>query len=138
MSASDQIGHPCALLTGLSDRNTLHAWRIELPLWSCVMRNAGALAPMVSNDFGPPGRAYVETDEAEADESRVIESILGGEYSHPVRVIAFNTGRRLSAGRDRGHCAGVLSKTQSEHRSISIAAQEFLVRTLGVDAPTGG
>ena len=28
-----------------------------------------------------------------------------------------------------------LSKPQSERRSISIAAQKFLVRTLGVDAP---
>ena len=31
----------------------------------------------------------------------------------------------------------VLSKVRSEHRSIGIAAQEFLVRVLGVDAPTG-
>ena len=29
----------------------------------------------------------------------------------------------------------VLNKAQSERRSISIAAQEFLARTLGVDAP---
>ena len=64
------------------------------------MRNQTPLAPrepfdvtvhIVLNDFGPLGRAYVETDEAEADEVTVVENILNGIYSHPVRVIAFNT-----------------------------------------------
>ena len=27
----------------------------------------------------------------EADENTVIENILGGQYSHPIRVVAFNT-----------------------------------------------
>jgi hypothetical protein len=49
----------------------------------CVMRNQTLLAPrepfdvtvhMVLNDFGPLGRAYVETDEAEADEATIIEN----------------------------------------------------------------
>ena len=46
---------------------------------------------MVLNDFGPLGRSHVETDEAEADEVTVVENILNGVYSHPVRVITFNT-----------------------------------------------
>ena len=46
---------------------------------------------MVLNDFGPLGRAYVEADEAEADEATIVENILDGQYSHQVRVIAFNT-----------------------------------------------
>jgi hypothetical protein len=36
---------------------------------------------IVLNDFGDLGRAYVETDEAEADEAS----------THPIRVVAFNT-----------------------------------------------
>jgi hypothetical protein len=46
---------------------------------------------IVLNDFGPLGRAYVETDEAKADEATIIENILSGQYSHLVRVVAFNT-----------------------------------------------
>jgi hypothetical protein len=46
---------------------------------------------LVLNDFGELGRAYVETDEAKADEETVISSIGSGEYSNPVRVVAFNT-----------------------------------------------
>jgi hypothetical protein len=46
---------------------------------------------IVLNDFGPLGRAYVETDEAKADEATIIENILSGQYSHLIRVVAFNT-----------------------------------------------
>ena len=65
------------------------------------MRNQTPLAPneptfdvtvyIVLNDFGPLGRACVETDEAEADEDTIIENILSGQYSHPLRIVAFNT-----------------------------------------------
>jgi hypothetical protein len=111
------------------------------------MRNQTPLAPhepfdvtvhIVLNDFGPLGRAYVETDEAEADEATIIESILGGEYSHPVRVIAFNTAEGWARDVTEDIAQALLSKAQGEHRPISIVVQEFLVRTLGVDAPTGG
>ena len=37
------------------------------------------------------GRANVETDEAD-----VIEKIISGAYSHPARVVAFNTARGWS------------------------------------------
>ena len=33
---------------------------------------------IVLNDFGPLGQAYVETDEAKADEATIIENILSG------------------------------------------------------------
>ena len=66
------------------------------------MRNRTPLAPgepafdvtvhIVLNDFGDRlGRAYCETDEAAADEAGVIENISDGEYSRPMRVVAFNT-----------------------------------------------
>jgi hypothetical protein len=45
---------------------------------------------LVLEDFGVLGRAYRETDEAHADAGTIIEGILGGDYSAPVQVIAFN------------------------------------------------
>ena len=51
--------------------------------------------------FGGLGRAYVETDEAEADQATIVDNILSGQYSSPLRVIAVNTTARC----DRGHCA---------------------------------
>jgi hypothetical protein len=61
------------------------------------MRNQTPLAPgddvtvrLVLNDFGERlgGAAYVETDEAEADENTIIEAITAGVYSQPARVVA--------------------------------------------------
>ena len=46
---------------------------------------------IVLNDFGQLGRSYLETDEAEADEKTVVSNIISGQYSNPIRVVAFNT-----------------------------------------------
>ena len=46
---------------------------------------------LVLDDFGALGRSWRETDEAEIDRETVIISLLDGQYSNPVRVIAFNT-----------------------------------------------
>lgn len=45
---------------------------------------------LVLEDFGVLGRAYRETDEAQADAETIVERILRGDYSAPVQVIAFN------------------------------------------------
>jgi hypothetical protein len=45
---------------------------------------------IVLNDFGELGRAFLEIDELEADEWTTVSNILNGEYSNPVRVVAFN------------------------------------------------
>lgn len=46
---------------------------------------------IVLEDFGKLGRAYRETDEAEADEQTLIDDILSGQFGHIARVVAFNT-----------------------------------------------
>jgi hypothetical protein len=51
---------------------------------------------IVLNDFGQLGRAYVETDEAAADLQTVVHKISDGEYSNPIRVVAFNTAEEWS------------------------------------------
>jgi hypothetical protein len=133
-------------LTEHSGQNTLYAKRIEIHgVECCIMRTKIPLAPrepdvtvhIVLNDFGPLSSAYVETDEAEADEATIVENILSGQYSHPMRVVAFNTAEGWSRDVTEDIVRAVLIKACDEDRSIGIAAQEFLVRALGVDAPTG-
>ena len=63
--------------------------------------------------------------------------MLDGQFSSPARIVASNTAEGWSRDVTEDIAQGVLSKAQREHRSIPIVAQEFLVRTLGVDAPTG-
>jgi hypothetical protein len=45
---------------------------------------------LVEDDFGRHGVAFVETDKAEADRETIIRNFLSGQYSRPLRVVAFN------------------------------------------------
>ena len=64
------------------------------------MRTSPSIAPhgpeqntyIVLNDFGGRlGRAFRETSEERTDREAVIADLFAGEYSEPVRIIAFNT-----------------------------------------------
>jgi hypothetical protein len=47
---------------------------------------------LVLNDFGGRlARAWCETDEEHTDRETVITDLITGQYSDPVRVVAFNT-----------------------------------------------
>jgi hypothetical protein len=51
---------------------------------------------IVLDDFGRNGQAYRETDVEAADLETTITELLAGEFSNPVRVVAFNTAERWS------------------------------------------
>ena len=46
---------------------------------------------LVVNDYGKLGRAFVETDVAEARREMVLRNFATGQYSNALRVVAFNT-----------------------------------------------
>ena len=106
------------------------------------MRNQTPLAPgesdvtvhIVLNDFGRLGRAYVETDETEADEATIVGNILSGQYSCPLRVVALNTAEGWARDVTEDIAWAVLNLARRENLSIGKSAQEFLERALGVDA----
>ena len=78
-------------------------------------------------------RTYAETGEDEADENTIIENILNGQYSHPLRVVAFNTAEGWSRDVSEDIARAVLDRAQREGRPIGKAAQEFLKHVLGED-----
>jgi hypothetical protein len=57
-------------------------------------------AYIVVDDFGELGRAYRETDEAEADERTIIDDILSGQFSRP------RPSGRVQHGPNNGRWAG--------------------------------
>jgi hypothetical protein len=91
---------------------------------------------IVLNDFGDLGRAYVETDEAAADEATIVNNILSGQYSHPLRVVAFNTAEGWARDVTEDIAVAVMNRVRSEQRSIGKVAQEFLERVLGETTQT--
>jgi len=84
---------------------------------------------LVLNDFGALGRAYVETDEANASERDVIRNIGGGQYSKPIRVVAFNTAEGWSRDVTEDIAEALLERDASEG-NLSESAKTFVGRVL--------
>ena len=86
---------------------------------------------IVLNDFGQLGRAYVETDEAKADEKTVVSDIISSQYSNPVRVVAFNTAEGWS--RDvTEDIARALLEREAREGDLSESAKNFVERVLDI------
>ena len=81
------------------------------------------------NDFGQLGRAYVETDEAAADEQTVVNNISSGEYSNPVRVVAFNTVEGWSRDVTEDIARALLDR-EAREADLSESARRFVERVL--------
>jgi len=47
----------------------------------------------VLEDFGWMGCAWRETDKGSTDRETLIRALANGEYSKPVRIVAFNTAK---------------------------------------------
>jgi hypothetical protein len=86
---------------------------------------------IVLDDFGPQlGRVYRETDEA-TDEVRVIESIISGEYSRPVRVVAFNLAEGWARDVTDEIATRLLDAALVQGRVLGASAGEFVERVTG-------
>jgi hypothetical protein len=86
---------------------------------------------LVLNDFGPLGRAYVETDEADANQREVVSNISRGNYSKPVRVVAFNTAEGWSRDVTEDIAEALLERDSSEG-GLSESATTFVGRVLDI------
>jgi hypothetical protein len=59
---------------------------------SIVPQKADRDVYLVMDDFGTQlGRAWVETDEEDADRETLIRDLMDGQYARPARIVAFNT-----------------------------------------------
>jgi len=71
---------------------------------SIVPQEANQDTYLVLDDFGGRlGRAWRETDEEDTDRETLIRDLMEGQYSHPTRIVAFNTAEGWSARCDHGY-----------------------------------
>jgi hypothetical protein len=68
---------------------------------TAVMRTAPSIVPdddtyLVLDDFGRLGCSWRETDADSADRETLIRDLVDGQYTHPVRIVAFNTAQGWS------------------------------------------
>jgi hypothetical protein len=80
---------------------------------------------LVVNDFGSLGRAFVETDIAEADRETVIRDFLSGQYSNALRVVAFNTAEGWSRDVSEDIAGEVLDRAFDADDNLSEDTKRF-------------
>ncbi|SEE50292.1 hypothetical protein [Bradyrhizobium erythrophlei] len=88
---------------------------------------------LVADDFGPIGRAWRETDLETADLETVIQEMLAGEYSNPIRVAAFNTSEHWSEDVSEDIAREIQRRCDLQLTDVPSHLQAFVDRHIGAD-----
>ena len=83
---------------------------------------------LVVNDFGKFGKAFVETDIAEADHEVIIRNFISGQYSNALRVVAFNTAEGWSRDVSEDIANEVLERAFDADDNLSEDTKRFIDR----------
>jgi hypothetical protein len=77
-------------------------------------------------DFGRYGRAYVETDPAEADASTIVRKLLQGQYGRPLKVLALNPEERWVQDVSELIARKVRTVAQREQQDLTDGTRAFV------------
>jgi hypothetical protein len=87
---------------------------------------------LVADDFGKLGRAWREADYEATDLETVIQDLLTGQYSNPVRVIAFNTEEQWSEAVSEDVACELRRRCDLQLRDVPSSIQDFVERHEGL------
>jgi hypothetical protein len=80
---------------------------------------------------GKVGRAWRETDYEASDLETIVQDLLTGQYSNPIRVIAFNTAERWSEDVSEDVAHELRRRCDLQARDIPFYLQDFTDRYEG-------
>jgi hypothetical protein len=83
---------------------------------------------LVLNNFGYLGRAWTESDEQNTDRETVMRDLFHGQYSDPVRVVAFNTAQGWSRDVSEEIANELAKRLANERDEVPLALEAFLER----------
>ena len=86
---------------------------------------------MVLDDFGGMGCAWRETNVQDTDLESVIDDLLEGQYSNPVRIIGFNTAEGWSRDVSEDVAHKLCQRCANQMRDLPVSVQEFVERCTG-------
>jgi hypothetical protein len=101
------------------------------------MRNSPSIVPdpvnrdiyLVLDDLGGHlGRAWPETDDERTDREIVITDLMTGQYSNPVRVVAFNTAEGWSRDMSEEIANEVMRWYAEQDREVPPDLEDFIER----------
>jgi hypothetical protein len=88
----------------------------------------------VLDHLGQHGHVWIEIGDEDANEETIIQWIVEGQFSHPLRVIAFNTDEGWARDVTRD-IAWKLLELNRNGTDLGAAAREFVERLTG-ETPT--
>jgi hypothetical protein len=80
----------------------------------------------VADDFGRVGRAWREADYQGTDLETVIQDLLSGQHTNPIRVIAFNTAERWSEDVSEDVALEIRRRCDVQMRDVPSSIQDFV------------
>jgi len=83
---------------------------------------------LVEEDFGPLGRAFLETDDAEADRETIVRNFISGQYDSALRVIAFNTVEGWSRDVSEDIANDILDRACDADETLTDGTRRFIDR----------
>ena len=101
------------------------------------MHNSPSIVPdqddrdvyLVLDDFDDRlGRVWPETDEERADREIVITDLMTGQYSNPVRVVAFNTAEGWSRDMSEEIADELMRWYAEQDREVPPSLEDFIDR----------
>ncbi|MHC2250811.1 hypothetical protein ACVILK_000503 [Bradyrhizobium embrapense] len=86
---------------------------------------------LVADDFGQIGRAWREADIETTDLETVIQDLMAGQYSNPIRVAAFNTSERWSEDVSEDVAREIQRRCDLQLTDVPSHLQAFVDRHVG-------
>ena len=86
---------------------------------------------LVADDYGKHGRAWTESAYETTDLETVIQDLLSGQYTNPIRVIAFNTAERWSEDVSEDVAQELRRRCDLQMRDVPFYLQDFTDRHEG-------
>jgi hypothetical protein len=100
---------------------------------SIVPNGTDQNAYLVVDDFDRLGRSCRETDVERADLESVISDLMSGEYSDPVRVVAFNAAERCAEDASEDIAREIQRRVDLAGHELPSSIESFVDRHLGPD-----
>src|SRR5450755_4670211 len=88
---------------------------------------------LVINSFGNLGTAFPETDVDKADLETLIGDLMCGQYSDPVRVVAFNTAEHWAEDASGDVAREIMRRLDLAGREMPPSIEAFIERHIGHD-----
>jgi hypothetical protein len=88
---------------------------------------------IVINNYAKLGPAFAETDVGEADLETTITDLMSGQYSDPVRVVAFNTSKHWAEDASEDVAREIMRRIDRAGDALPSSLVPFVDRHVGPD-----